>query len=133
MGKTRGDRKRLVYVRGGSSTCAFSWGLGTLPCNITAEEDAQCETFLGLSTHNPITCLIYLYNILGWSSFPSIRPVIHPSKFLIPEKENDGRGGGGRMAAVAVYPNVYVLQSCSLWKTPLVLQFAKSYKLIFKN
>jgi hypothetical protein len=52
---------------------------------------------------------IYLYNILGvclsggggvgWSSFPSIRP----SKFLIPEEEDDGRGG--RMAAV-VYPNV---------------------------
>jgi hypothetical protein len=62
---------------------------------------------------------IFIYNILGfvrlWSSFPSIRPVIrpviHPSKFLIPEEE-DGRGGG---------------------KTPVVLQFAKSYKLIFKN
>jgi hypothetical protein len=52
-----------------------------------------------------------------WSSFPSIRPVtrpiIHPSKFLIPEEEDDGRGGGG--------------------KTPVVLQFAKSYKLIFKK
>jgi hypothetical protein len=23
-----------------------------------------------------------------------IHPVIHPSKFLIPEKEDDGRGGG---------------------------------------
>jgi hypothetical protein len=36
---------------------------------------------------------IYLYNILGfvwwWSSFPSIRPVIHPSKFLIPEEDDD--------------------------------------------
>jgi hypothetical protein len=39
---------------------------------------------------------IYLYNILGWSSFPSIRPVIHPSKFLNLEGEDDGRGGGGR-------------------------------------
>jgi hypothetical protein len=40
------------------------------------------------------------------SSFPSIRPVIHPSKFLIPEEEDDGTGGGGRlMAAAAVYPN----------------------------
>jgi hypothetical protein len=41
--------------------------------------------------------LVYLYNILGWSSFSSIRPVIHPvihpSKFLIPEEEDDGRGG----------------------------------------
>jgi hypothetical protein len=46
---------------------------------------------------------VYLYNILGWSSFPSIRPVIHPSKFLIPEEEDDG-GGGGRMATAAVYP-----------------------------
>jgi hypothetical protein len=26
-----------------------------------------------------------------WSSFPSIRPVIRPSKFLIPEEEDDGR------------------------------------------
>jgi hypothetical protein len=34
--------------------------------------------------------LIYLYNILGWSSFPSIHPVIHPSKFLVPEEEDDG-------------------------------------------
>jgi hypothetical protein len=35
-------------------------------------------------------------------------PIIHPSKFLIPEEEDDGRGGGG-MAAGAVYPNVYVI------------------------
>jgi hypothetical protein len=32
-----------------------------------------------------------------------------------------------------VYPNVYVIQSYRLWKTPVVLQFAKSYKLILKN
>jgi hypothetical protein len=39
-------------------------------------------------------------------SFPSIRLVIHPSKFLILEEEDDGTGGGGRlMAAAAVYPN----------------------------
>jgi hypothetical protein len=25
-----------------------------------------------------------------------------------------------------VYPNVYMIQSCSLWKTLVVLQFAKS-------
>jgi len=37
------------------------------------------------------------------------------------------------MAAAAVYRNVYVIQSCSLWKTSVVLQFAKSYKLILKN
>jgi hypothetical protein len=36
--------------------------------------------------------------------------------------------GGVRMAAA-----IYVIQSCSLWKTPVVLQFAKSYKLIFKK
>jgi hypothetical protein len=34
---------------------------------------------------------------------------IHPSKFLIPEEEDDGRGGGGRMATAAVYPNVHVI------------------------
>jgi len=52
----------------------------------------------------------------GRSSFPSIRlviyPVIHPSKFLIPQEEDDGRGGGGGgggMAAAAFYPNVYVI------------------------
>jgi hypothetical protein len=43
----------------------------------------------------------------------SSRTHIHPSKFLIPEEEDDGRGGGG--------------------KTFVVLQFAKSYKLILKN
>jgi hypothetical protein len=58
-------------------------------------------------------------SIKPWSSFssirPIIRPVIQPSKFLIPEEEDDGRGGGGGpMAAAAVYPNVYVIQSCSL-------------------
>jgi hypothetical protein len=76
---------------------------------------------------------------LRWwsSSFPFIclviRSIIHPSKFLVPEEEDDGRGGGRRMVAAAIYPNVYAIQSCSLWKTPVVLQFAKSYKLIFKN
>jgi len=39
--------------------------------------------------------------------------VIHPSKFLIPEK-GDGRGGGGGMAITIVYQNVYVIQSCNL-------------------
>jgi hypothetical protein len=54
--------------------------------------------------------LIYLYNILGWSSFPSICPIIHPSKFLISEEEDDGTGGGRRlMAATTVYPHVHVI------------------------
>jgi hypothetical protein len=39
---------------------------------------------------------------------------------------------GGRRMAAAVYPNVYAIQSCSLWKTLIVLQFTKSYKLIVK-
>jgi hypothetical protein len=43
------------------------------------------------------------------SSFPSIRPticpVIHPSKFLILEEEDDGMGGGELMATTAIYPN----------------------------
>jgi sensor histidine kinase YesM len=37
-----------------------------------------------------VVVVVYLYNILGWSSFPSIHPIIHPSKFLIPEEEDDG-------------------------------------------
>jgi hypothetical protein len=32
---------------------------------------------------------------------------IHLSQFLILEEEDDGRGGGRQMAAVAIYPNVY--------------------------
>jgi hypothetical protein len=28
MGKKQGNKKRVVYVREGSWTCAFSWGLG---------------------------------------------------------------------------------------------------------
>jgi len=54
--------------------------------------------------------LIYLYNILGWSSFPSIRPIIRPSKFLIPEEEDDGMRGGWRlMPATVVYSHVHVI------------------------
>jgi hypothetical protein len=41
---------------------------------------------------------------------PVIRPVIRPSKFLIPEEEDDGMGGGRRLMAVAtVYPHVHVI------------------------
>jgi hypothetical protein len=64
------------------------------------------------------TLQIYLYNILGWSSFPSICLIIRPSKFLIPEEEDDGTGGGRRLMTVAaVYPHVHVmfvlaLQNC---------------------
>jgi hypothetical protein len=36
-----------------------------------------------------IFCYIYLHNILGGCPF-------HPSKFLILEEKDDGRGGGGR-------------------------------------
>jgi len=54
--------------------------------------------------------IVYLYNILGWSSFPSIRPIIRPSKFLIPKEEDDGtRGGRQLMAAVVVYSHVHVI------------------------
>jgi hypothetical protein len=52
--------------------------------------------------NNIVICIsIYLYNILGFvewsSSFPSIRPVKRPSKFFIPEEEDDGTGGGRRL------------------------------------
>jgi len=44
---------------------------------------------------------------------PSVPSSVPSSKFLILEEEDDGRGGR-RMAAAAVYPNLYVIQSCSL-------------------
>jgi hypothetical protein len=60
--------------------------------------------------------LVYLYNILGGRPFhPSVPSSIHPSfssrkKKMMEEEEE----GGGRMATAAVYPNVHVIQSCSL-------------------
>jgi hypothetical protein len=81
--------------------------------------------------------VIYLYNILGfvqwWSSFLSIRPVICPSKFLIPEKEDDGTGGGQRlMATAAVYPNILTIRNFS--KTLKNRNKMKTYKInIFKH
>ncbi len=50
------------------------------------------------------------------SIHPSRHPSNHPSiQVPHPGEEDDGRGGGeGQMAAAAVYPNVYVIQSCSL-------------------
>jgi hypothetical protein len=55
---------------------------------------------------------IYLYNILSLSGGGC---PFHPSKFLIPEEEDDGTGGGGQLMAVAtVYPNVHGIQSCRL-------------------
>jgi hypothetical protein len=69
-----------------------------------------CATFLKKHGLNKTHPSIYLYNILGWSSFPSIRPIIRPSKFLIPKEEDDGTGGRRRlMAAVAIYPHVHVI------------------------
>jgi len=45
----------------------------------------------------------------------SIHPSRHPSiQVPHPKEEDNGRAGGGRMAAAAVYTNVYVIQSCSL-------------------
>ncbi len=43
------------------------------------------------------------------SSIPSS---VHPSKFFIPEEEDDGRGRRRRqMAAVAVYPNILTMRN----------------------
>jgi len=51
----------------------------------------------------------------GGPFHPSVPSSVWSSKFLIPEEEDDGRGGRRRrMAAAGVYPNVYVIQSCSL-------------------
>ncbi len=43
--------------------------------------------------HDKLGVYIYLYNILGWSSFPSIRPVVHPviHPSLHPSKAKKGR------------------------------------------
>ncbi len=88
-----------------------------------------------------ISILVLIYNILSLSSGgrpfhpfvpSSVLSSIHPSSSSEKKKMMEEEEGGGRMAA-AVYPNVYVIQSCSLWKIPVVLQFAKSYKLILKN
>jgi hypothetical protein len=84
-----------------------------------------------------IKYVIYLYNILGWSSFPSIhlviRPVIHVSKFLIPEEEDDGRGGQRLlMVAAAVYPNILTIRN--FFKTLKNRNKMKTYKInIFKH
>jgi hypothetical protein len=73
--------------------------------------------------------LTYLYNTLGWSSFSSIRPVIRPSKFLIPEEEDDGTGGGRRfMAVAAVYPHVHVILLAQF-----VLTLRNCFCMVYKN
>jgi hypothetical protein len=46
---------------------------------------------LSLSLYIYIYIYIYLYNILGWSSFPSICPVIHHHPSLHPSKAKRGR------------------------------------------
>jgi hypothetical protein len=51
---------------------------------------------------------IYLYNILGWSSFPSIHPIIHPSKFLILKEEDDGGFHNVRRSQVPTSIQYYV-------------------------
>jgi hypothetical protein len=54
--------------------------------------------FLNLQTSMNVFDIhhVYLYNILGGRFFhPFVLSSIHPSKFLIPEEEDDGRGGGG--------------------------------------
>jgi hypothetical protein len=72
------------------------------------EEVKHFKTFL---TQNRSSSLYIISLVCPVVVVLSIHPSRHPSKFLIPEEEDDGTGGG-RMAAV--YPNVYVIQSCSL-------------------
>jgi hypothetical protein len=45
--------------------------------------------------HTPRTNVYPVVVVLS-SIRPVIRPVIHPSNFLIPEEEDDGRGGRRR-------------------------------------
>ncbi len=82
MGKKWGNKKRVVYLRGGSSTCTFSWGLGTtwaallwrthlyrnLPYNaihipapiskqyIPVEDSSKCETEWELYHSIQVSC-----------------------------------------------------------------------------
>jgi hypothetical protein len=64
---------------------------------------------------------------------PVIRPVIHPSKFFIPEEEDDGRGGRRRrMTAATVYPNILTI--INFFKTLKNKNKMKTYKInIFKH
>ncbi len=57
----------------------------------------------------------------------------HPSKFLIPEEEDDGRAGGHRlMVAAAVYPNILTIRN--FFKTLKNKNKMKTYKInIFKH
>jgi hypothetical protein len=53
--------------------------------------------------------IIYLYNILGWSSFPSIRPVVHP---LIHPSFHPSKAKRGRVRALLKLQNSTVLGNC---------------------
>jgi hypothetical protein len=53
--------------------------------------------------------LVYLYNILGWLSFPSIRPVIHRHPSLHPSKAKRGRA-----RALLKLQNSTVSENCPL-------------------
>jgi len=90
---------------------------------------------------------IFLYNILGFvrlrwclivlsihlSRHPSIQ-VSHPGgKRWWRRRRTTTNGGSNSLSKCLCDPNVYAIQSCSLWKTPVVLQFTKSYELILKN
>jgi hypothetical protein len=94
-----------VYFRGGLFNGFLSQKINKIKIKLACF--APLCVYLGLKKSEDFTMseghrypLVYLYNILEWSFFPFIRPVIHlvihPSKFLIPEKEDDGRGGGKR-------------------------------------
>ncbi len=79
-------------------------------------DEADAHNIVVRSSNGYFQCVSPLHicfqtSIQWWSSFPSIRPIIHPSKFLILEEEDDGRRGGGRrMAAVAIYYNKIILK-----------------------
>jgi hypothetical protein len=117
----------------------LGWSQFSPNCDLFATQNSNLESSNWESLNWPLLSSYIISLVLFacggvWSSFPFICLVIHPSKFLILEGKDDGEGGRRRrMAAATVYPNVYAIQSCSLWKTPVVLQFTKSYELILKN
>jgi hypothetical protein len=64
----------------------WNWGFFVRSSPIFFKNLRSCSSFGFVSNSipskmgNPVMSSVYLYNILGWSSFPSIHPSHHPSR-----------------------------------------------------